>query len=120
MALTITNHLIRSADTPHTADLGDGGRTVTWLPGRVFTEGQAAATEIAEAASQIPAGCDLEVHDEGFWSPVDARAWPARPYRTRRHYAATRGARGRVMAWPAAGYCVAAAGGLGGDEDEQA
>ena len=30
------------------------------------------------------------------------------------------GCRGRVMAWPAAGYGVAAAGGLGGGEDEQA
>ena len=74
MALTITNHLIRCADTPHAAELGDGGWTVTWLPGRVLTEGQAAAMEIAEAASQIPAGCDREVYDEGFWSRVDARA----------------------------------------------
>jgi hypothetical protein len=45
---------------------------------------------------------------------------PARPCRTRRHYAGLRGARGRVMAWPAAGYGAAAAGGLGGGEDEQA
>jgi hypothetical protein len=30
------------------------------------------------------------------------------------------GARGRVMAWPAAGYGVLAAGGLRGEEDEQA
>jgi hypothetical protein len=74
MALTITNHLIRSADTPHTAEFGDGGRTVTWLPGRGLTEGQAAAMETAGAASQIPAGCHPEVYDEGFWSPVDARA----------------------------------------------
>src|SRR5438046_931409 len=120
MALTITNHLIRCADTPHTAELGDGGWTVTWLPGGVLTEGRAAAMEIAEAASQIRADCHPEVSGEGFWSPVDAWGWPARPDRTRRHYAGIRGARGRVMAWPAAGYGVAAAGGLGGDEDEQA
>ena len=69
MALTITDHLIRSADTPHAAEFGDGGWTVTWLPGRVLTGGQAAAVEIAGAASQIPAGCDPEVYDEGFWSP---------------------------------------------------
>ena len=50
------------------------------------------------------------------WMPGPA----ARPYRTRRRYAGIRGARGRVMAWPAAGYGVAAAGGLGGGEDEQA
>lgn len=30
------------------------------------------------------------------------------------------GAWGLLMAWPAAGYGVVAAGGLGGDEDEQA
>ena len=44
MVLTITNHLIRSADVPHTAGLGDDGGTVTWLPGRVLTEGRAAVT----------------------------------------------------------------------------
>ena len=98
MALTITNHLIRSADTPLAAEFGDGGWTVTWLSGRVLTEGQAAAMEIAEAASQVPAGHGPEVCDEGFWSCVDAWAWPARLYRTRRHYAGIRGARGRVMA----------------------
>jgi hypothetical protein len=32
----------------------------------------------------------------------------------------TRGAQGRLMAWPAAGYGVLAAGGLRGEEDEQA
>ncbi|MGH3224328.1 MAG: hypothetical protein ACRDPY_37535 [Streptosporangiaceae bacterium] len=74
MAPTITNHLIRSADTPHTAEPGGGGRTVTSLPGRVLTEGQAAAMEIPKAASQIPAGCGPEVHDPGSWSPVDAWA----------------------------------------------
>jgi hypothetical protein len=36
------------------------------------------------------------------------------------HCAGIRGARGRVIAWPAAGYGVAAAAGPGGDEDEQA
>jgi hypothetical protein len=60
MALTITNHQIRSADTPL-----------------------------------------------GLTGP-------------RRHYAGIRGDRGRVMAWPAAGYGVVAAAGLRGDEDEQA
>jgi len=58
MAVTITNHQIRSADTPPTAGLCDGGWTVTWLPGRVLTEGQAAAMEIAGAASQIPGPSD--------------------------------------------------------------
>ena len=53
MGLTITIHLIRCADAPPTAGLGDGGGTVTWLPGRVLTAGRVAAVE---AASQIPAG----------------------------------------------------------------
>ena len=74
MALTITNHLIRSTDAPHTAGFGDGGGIVTWLPGRVLTEGRAAAIETAGEASQIPADCNPEVYDEGFWSRVDARA----------------------------------------------
>ena len=77
MAVTITNHLICSADTPPAAELGDGGWTVTWLPGRVLTEGQAAAMEIAEAASQIPADCDPEVSDGGFGFRVDA--WAGQP-----------------------------------------
>ncbi len=46
---------------------------MTWLSGRVLTEGQAAAMEIAGAASQIPAGCGPGVHDEGFWSRAEAR-----------------------------------------------
>ena len=80
MALTITNHQIRSADTPHTAELGDGGWTVTWLPGRGLTEGQAAAIKTAGAASQIPADCHPEVYDEGFWSPRGCLGRPAWPY----------------------------------------
>jgi hypothetical protein len=74
MALTITNHLIRSADAPRTAGFGDGGGIVTWLPGRVLTGGLATAIEAAGAASQIPADCHPEVYDEGFWSRVDAWA----------------------------------------------
>ena len=120
MALTITNHLIRSADTTHTAGLGDGGWTMTWLPGRVPTEGQAAAIETAGAASQIPADCHPEVYREGSWSRVDAWAGRLGLSEPRRHYAGVRGTRGRVMAWPAAGYSVVAAAGPGGDEDEQA
>ena len=120
MALTITNHLVRCADAPRTVGFGDGGGSVIRLPGRVLTEGRAAAIETAGAASQIPADCNPEVYGEGFWSRVDAWAGQARPYRTRRHCAGIRGARGRVMAWPAAGYGVVAAGGLRGEEDEQA
>jgi hypothetical protein len=72
MALTITNHLIRSADTRHAAEFGDGGWTVIWLSGRVLTEGQAAVMAVAGAASQIPADCGPEVYDEASgpaWTP---------------------------------------------------
>jgi len=74
MALTITNHLVRSADAPHAAGFGDGAGIVIRLPGGVLTEGRAAAIEAAGAASQIPADCSPEVYDEGFWSRVDAWA----------------------------------------------
>jgi hypothetical protein len=100
MALTITNHLIRNADTPHTAGLGDGGWTVTWLPGRGLTKGQAAAIETAGAASQIPADCNPQVHGEGFWSRVNAWAGQFGLTGHAGIVQASRGARGRVMAGP--------------------
>src|SRR5580693_6997999 len=58
-----------------------------------------------------------EVYDEGFWSRVDV--WAGQFGRTpaRWHCAGIRGARGGVMAWLAAGYGVAAARGLRGEED---
>ena len=74
MALMITNHLIRGADALHSAGFGDGAGIVIRLPGRVLTGGRAAAMEAAGAASQIPADCNPEVYDEGFWSRVDAWA----------------------------------------------
>jgi hypothetical protein len=43
-------------------------------PAACSPEGRAAALEAAGAASQIPADCDPEVYDEGFWSRVDAWA----------------------------------------------
>jgi hypothetical protein len=93
---------------------------VIGLPGRVLTGGRAAAIEAAGAASQIPADCNPEMYDEGFWSRVKCLGRPVRPYRTRWHCAGIRGGRGRVIGWPAAGYSVLAAGGLRGEEDEQA
>jgi hypothetical protein len=75
---------------------------------------------VEDAASQIPADCNPQVSDEGFWSRVDVWAGQFGLTRTRWHCAGIRGARGRVMAWPAAGYGVAAAGALRGEEDEQA
>jgi hypothetical protein len=120
MAVTITDRQIRSADTPRTARLGDGGWTVAWLPGRGLTECQAAAIGTARAASQIPADRHPKVYYEGSWSRGAAWAGQRDLTDRRRHYAGIQGARGRVMAWPAAGYDVVAAAGPGGDEDEQA
>jgi hypothetical protein len=79
MALTITARLIRSADTPHTAELtglADAGSwRVSWLPDRLLTRAQAeAAMSIAEAAGQMPSDCDPEVYDDTFWTRVDAWA----------------------------------------------
>ncbi len=54
MGLTITIHLIRCADAPHTAGLGDGGETVTWLPGRVLTAGRAATVEDGRGGQPDP------------------------------------------------------------------
>jgi hypothetical protein len=89
------------------------------LLGRVLTEGQT-STETAESASQIPADCNPEVYDEGFWSRVDA--WPASsalpdPPPLCRHPRCPGRSDGLARA---AGYSVVAASGLGCDEDEQA
>ena len=71
------------------------------------------------AARQIPADPNPEVYDEGFWSRVNA--WADQlgltdPSALCRHPRCP----GRVMARPAAGYGVLAAGDLRGEEDEQA
>ena len=120
MALTITNHLVRSADAPRTGGFGDGGGIVIWLRSRVLTGGRAAAMEAAGAASQIPADCNPEVYDEGFWSRVDAWAGQLGLTGPVGIVQASEVPGGRVMAWSAAGYGVVAAGGLRGEEDEQA
>jgi hypothetical protein len=79
LALTITDRLIRSADTPHVAELtgradADGWR-VSWLPDRLLTRAQAeVAMSIAEAAGQMPSDCDPELYDDTFWTRVDAWA----------------------------------------------
>ena len=79
MALTITARLIRSADTPHMAELtgrADAGNwRVSWLPDRLLTRAQAeAAMSIAEAVGQMPSDCDPELYDDTFWTRVDAWA----------------------------------------------
>jgi hypothetical protein len=57
MVLTITDQVMTSPDTPHTAQaLGDRW-AVSWLPGRMLTKSQATtAMMMAEVVSQTPAG----------------------------------------------------------------
>ena len=81
MALTITDKQIRSADTPHQAEVIGQAEdadlwAVSWLPGKALTRRQAlAAMEIAAAVGRIPAAdFDPEVYDEEFWGRVDAWA----------------------------------------------
>jgi len=75
MALTITQSPGPQCGCPAHGRVRRRRGIMIWLPGRVLTEGRAAAIEASGAASQIPADCDPEVYDEGFWSRVDA--WPA-------------------------------------------
>ena|SRR6266496_4790801 len=80
LSLTITDRLIRSADTPHTARLIPGSDPakwrVTWLPGRALTQDQAiAAMTLADLLGSLAAfDCDPEVYDDKFWEGADALA----------------------------------------------
>ena len=78
MTLTVTDRIIRSAGTCHTARPDHPGAAawrVSWLPDRVLTRGEAvAAMQIAEAVGQMPADCDPEVYDDTFWDRGDAMA----------------------------------------------
>ncbi len=117
MALTITNGLIRSTDTPH-------GRARRRMDRDVATRPR------ADRGPGRRQGDRRGRPDPGRLRPGGARrrvliprgrpGRRVRRYRTRRPYPGIRGGRGREMAWPAASYGVVAAGGLGGDEDEQA
>jgi hypothetical protein len=80
MTLTITDQLMRSPYTQHTAVAwpvpGEPTLwTVTWLPGRNLTREQAeAAMLIAEAVGRIPADAGPEAYNDTFWRYVDSRA----------------------------------------------
>lgn len=77
MSLTITDQIMRSADTAHTArNRGDGTWEVSWLPKRTQLDRNQAisAMTIAEEVGRIPADCDPEVYDDAFWTRVDALA----------------------------------------------
>jgi hypothetical protein len=74
---TVTDKLIWSSCTPHTAALAGNGWTVTWLPGRVLTRSQAeAAMAIAEEVGTIPAGADPEAYNDVVWDCING--WASR------------------------------------------
>jgi hypothetical protein len=120
MALTITNHLVRSADAPHTAGFGDGAGIVIRLPGGVLTGGPGRRHRGRRGGQPDPGRLQPGGVRRRVLVPLGRLRRPVRPYQTRWHCAGIRGARARVMAWPAAGYGVLAAGDLRGEEDEQA
>ena len=80
MTLTITDRMIRSAYTRHTATAWPvSGEptlwTVTWLPGRNLTRDQAqAAMSIAEAVGRIPADAGPEAWTASLWEHLDSQA----------------------------------------------
>ena len=82
MVLTITGQVIRSPYTAHTATAwpvpvpGEPTLwTVTWLPGRNLTRGQAvAAMELAEAVGQIAPDAGPEAYSPGLWQRLDSWA----------------------------------------------
>ncbi len=76
MALTITEDVMRSPETAHTAKhAGEGYWLVSWLPGRTFTQSQATtAMMIAQWVGRIPAGAAPEAYGDAFWRRVDGWA----------------------------------------------
>jgi len=80
MTLTITDRMMRSAYTRHTATAWPvpGEQTlwtVTWLPGRNLTHDQAqAAMGIAEAVGRIPADAGPEAWTASLWEHLDSSA----------------------------------------------
>ena len=82
MRLTITDRVIRSAYTRHSATarpVSAPGEpilwTVTWLPGRNLTRDQAeAAMNIAEAVGRLPADTGPEAWTAGLWERLDSWA----------------------------------------------
>jgi len=80
MTLTITDRMIRSAYTRHTATAWPvSGEptlwTVSWLPGRNLTRDQAqSAMGIAEAVGRIPADAGPEAWTASLWEHLDSQA----------------------------------------------
>jgi hypothetical protein len=71
MALTITEDVMRSPETAHTAQhTGEGYWLVSWLPGRTFSQSQAVtAMMIAQAV-----GRGVGLSDDPQWPRLDSWA----------------------------------------------
>jgi hypothetical protein len=80
MTLTITDRVMRSPDTGHTAKawpVPDEPTlwSVTWLPGRALTQDQAeAAMSIAVDVGRMPADAGPEAYSPAFWARMDTWA----------------------------------------------
>ena len=82
MALTITDQVMRSPDTPHNAcrlpteaSPDADVWAVSWLPKRRLTRDQAVtAMTIAEEVGRVPAGAGPEAYDDKFWALIDSLA----------------------------------------------
>jgi hypothetical protein len=70
MGTTITDQLMRSTDTAHTAKHTDAGWEVTWLPGRVLDRNQAVTA--MTIASYVGRGVGL--HDDPVWPHIEGWA----------------------------------------------
>jgi hypothetical protein len=72
MVLTITDKIMRSDQTAHTAAPSGDGWSVTWLPGRLMDRGSAViAMTLADLASE---GDGIGLSDDPRWPEVDALA----------------------------------------------
>ena len=70
MATTITDQLMCSTDTAHTARLTGAGWEVSWLPGRVLDRNQAVTA--MQIAAHVGRGVGL--HDDPIWPHIDGWA----------------------------------------------
>lgn len=68
-ALTITDKIMRSNQTRHSAAAAAGdGWTVTWLPGRVLTRNQAIT---AMTIAQLVGGRGVGLSDDPIWPHIE-------------------------------------------------
>lgn len=66
--LTITDKIMRSTATRHTAAAADDGWTVTWLPGRRLSRNEAIT---AMAIAQVVGGRGVGLSDDPIWPHVE-------------------------------------------------